>query len=55
MTPIQPMLKEKGEKKSYWDPVGGDSEEKGNYIDRNPTMGSEQSQPHIGHSSPRVQ
>ena len=55
MTPKQPTLKEKEEKKSYWDPVGGDSEEKGNYIDRNPTMGSEQSQSHIGHSSPRVQ
>lgn len=55
MTPIQPSLKEREEKKSDWDPVEGDSEEKGNYIDRNPTVGSEQSQSHIGHSSPRVQ
>ena len=48
MTPLQPRLEEREEKKSDWDLVGGDSEEKGNHIDRNPTVGSEQSQTHTG-------
>lgn len=55
MTPIQRSLKEREEKKSVWDPVEEYSEETRNYIDRNPTMGSEQSQSHIWHYSPRVQ